>query len=453
MNQAIANIIKSHIEGLDFVDKIAGLTRVLTFDIKGPDNTPVQKSFPVACCVTAEDCKEGAYNELMPNSEYKTVIYFEDKGIQFNRHEGRYKFYTSNVRLVCWINAAKILGDDCKEGTACTLASHLIVEIIRALPGFPAHHNPFNSVYSEVVNQEVSSPSIFSDYTYDEKHIQYLMYPYDYFALDVQTTFAICMQGTGVYDSDCGHRTDTLAAPVATAGTGKGTNSFIANWNTVSGASGYTIDVATDPGFTSFVVHDNRIGNVLTINITGLDANTIYYYRVRAYNDYTESENSNVITVLLYSDYSLPSKDALAAMRTELFVQGVGGFTGGKYWTSSEYDANQAWMQQFSNGGQSEDTKTGLYNVRACRAFTSTTVYNLRDIGPAGGLIFYKNGNNYMECPITNQSDSREWSNINSVVVSGTGTGINDSSGNTDKIIAQAGHIDSAAKLCKDLII
>lgn len=306
MNQAIASIIKGHIEGLDFVDKIAGLTSVLTFDITATEKatgtkSTVQKSFPVACCVSNAQCvKDGMYEELMPNSIYDTVIYFEDGGVTKEKTESNWIYYRSTLRLVCWINVAKILGDDCNDGTACTLSSHLIVEIIRALPKFPAHHSPFNHVFSEITNQLIRSPSIFSAYTYDEKHSQYLMYPYDYFALDISTAFAVCLTGTGVYDSDCGHNTgDVLAAPVAVAGSGVGGNDFTANWNAVTGASGYTIDVSDDAGFTDFVSKDVRLGNVLTVAITGLAENTNYYYRVRAYNDYTESGNSNVITVVL----------------------------------------------------------------------------------------------------------------------------------------------------------
>jgi hypothetical protein len=203
MNQAIANIIKNHISGLDFVDKIAGLTSVLTFDIKGPEGT-VQKSFPVACCVSPEECtKNGAYNDLMPNSEYRTVIYFEDGGITFNRSESNWKYYTSNLRLVCWINIAKIYGDDCKTEQPCTYAAHIIADIIRSLPEFPQNIPPFDRVYSEITNQLVRSPSIFSAYTYDEKHSQYLLSPYDYFALEISTQFAICLKGVAVYTAEC----------------------------------------------------------------------------------------------------------------------------------------------------------------------------------------------------------------------------------------------------------
>jgi len=201
MNQAIANIIKEHIEDLDFVDKIAGLTAVTYFDIKGADGNLVQKSFPIACCVTADDCKEGAYNDLMPNSAYKSVIYFEDKGISFTKSESNWKYYTSNLRLVAWLNIEKLTESGyCKSENPCTYAAHVITEIIRALPQFPANISPFDQVYFNVTSQEVRSNSIFSAYTYDEKHSQYLMAPYDYFSLEILTTFAICLTGRDVYE-------------------------------------------------------------------------------------------------------------------------------------------------------------------------------------------------------------------------------------------------------------
>lgn len=203
MNQGIADIIRGHIDGLDFVDKIAGLTAVQVFDILDGENKRVEKRFPVACCTTADDCKTGAYNELMPDSKYKTVIYFEDKGISFVKAESNWKYFKSSLRLVCWINVAKILGDTCKTGTTCTLSAHLIAEIIRAIPAMPEDHSPFYRVYSEVVSQEVRSNSIFSAYTFDEKQCQFLMYPYDYFALDIETNFALCLKETTTYDATC----------------------------------------------------------------------------------------------------------------------------------------------------------------------------------------------------------------------------------------------------------
>lgn len=204
MNQAIADIIKTHIEGLDFVDKIAGLVSAVSFDISDKDNQLITKTFPVACCVTADDCKQGAYNDLMPNSQYKTVIYFEDGGVSFERYVSNWKYYKSTLRLVCWINIEKITNSGvCKSEVPCTYAAHIIADIIRVLPAFPQNIAPFDHVYSEVTGQLVRNPSIFGAYTYDEKHSQFLLAPFDYFALEIQTNFAICIPGNSVYDSTC----------------------------------------------------------------------------------------------------------------------------------------------------------------------------------------------------------------------------------------------------------
>jgi hypothetical protein len=47
-----------------------------------------------------------------------------------------------------------------------------------------------------------------------------------------------------------------------------------------------------------------------------------------------------------YTDWYLPSRDELNLMFTNLEVDGVGGFAA-IYWSSSEIDANNAWVQFF----------------------------------------------------------------------------------------------------------
>jgi phosphodiesterase/alkaline phosphatase D-like protein len=57
----------------------------------------------------------------------------------------------------------------------------------------------------------------------------------------------------------------------------------VLSWNVSSGATSYAVQVATDPGFTSIVSSKSGLATTST-TITGLSANTTYYWRVSASN-------------------------------------------------------------------------------------------------------------------------------------------------------------------------
>src|SRR5207244_405075 len=90
-----------------------------------------------------------------------------------------------------------------------------------------------------------------------------------------------------------------LAAPRAEKETNVTFSSFTANWHSVDGAIDYRLDVSTSNSFTTYVpgYQDLDVGNMTSYNVTGLSAQTRYYYRVRAYNGCDTSPNSNVKNV------------------------------------------------------------------------------------------------------------------------------------------------------------
>jgi|TARA_B110000091_G_scaffold199978_1_gene230307 hypothetical protein len=75
----------------------------------------------------------------------------------------------------------------------------------------------------------------------------------------------------------------------------------------------------------------------------------------------------NGLTVGQYDDWYLPSKFELNLLYEQQTA--IGGFTGGFYWSSTEYDNYGAWFQYFNDGAQGYDSKDDTGYVRAVRAF------------------------------------------------------------------------------------
>jgi surface antigen len=165
-------------------------------------------------------------------------------------------------------------------------------------------------------------------------------------------------------------------APVATAATSVTSSGFTANWNSSTGATGYRIDVSTSSTFNGYLsgYQDLDILNFLSRTVSGLSANTPYYYRVRAYNGGGASDNSGTITVVTSSSGGASSPTITSPQRAEttftLSVLTQIGFNYTLEYKSSFSDANWTSVQTIGGTGGRitlmDTTATGparLYHV------------------------------------------------------------------------------------------
>jgi hypothetical protein len=182
--------------------------------------------------------------------------------------------------------------------------------------------------------------------------------------------------------------TTLTVAPVATAAKSISSSGFTANWNTVTGATGYQLDISTD-NFSTFVTGYNSTSLTTTNQIvTGLLANTAYQYRVRATNSVGTSANSNVITVTtLGVAPAAPTSAASTNVSSSGFTaswNSVAGATG--YQLDISTDNFTTFIMGYNSKSESgtSDVVTGLapsttyqYRVRAFNSFGTSANSNV----------------------------------------------------------------------------
>ncbi|MFA8344202.1 MAG: endonuclease [Rhodothermaceae bacterium] len=118
----------------------------------------------------------------------------------------------------------------------------------------------------------------------------------------------------------------TVTPPTAGSATNVTETAFTANWNSISGATGYFIDISEVSDFSSFVTgfENKDAGNVTSFNVTGLNPGVTYYYRARVQTTSGTSGNSNTITVTTSGN---PTTTLSFIKRNALVLEGEGEVT------------------------------------------------------------------------------------------------------------------------------
>ena len=187
MTIEVGNIIKGYLQSLSFIDKLAGVVKVITKVDVDENGKTITKRFPVACNVDFNTCSNtDKYKDLIPDSSLGCIIFLEDLGCRFIGNKGNKQAWKASYRLVGWVNNAK-LG---KEN--CSVTGQIIASIINKFPVVPFNDGIYQTVVINVIGQDPKTGnSPFLKYTYDEVQTQYLMFPFDYFSLTVDVNFDI----------------------------------------------------------------------------------------------------------------------------------------------------------------------------------------------------------------------------------------------------------------------
>lgn len=186
MTIEVGDIIKEFLKDLTFIDRLAGVVRVITkTDIV--EKRKVISKFPVACDVSPEECvTSDKYFDLVPDSSKGCIVYLEDLGVIFRGQDGGKQVYKAKYKLVGWVNNAKLGYED------CSVTGKIIASIINVFPVVPFNDGIYLSGSVVVQGQEPKTgQNPFAKYSYDEKISQYLLYPFDYFSLFIDVNFTI----------------------------------------------------------------------------------------------------------------------------------------------------------------------------------------------------------------------------------------------------------------------
>lgn len=208
MNKEISKVLRQRIldnGGLVFVEKYFGLVQTVETSDQNAEGNPTRKRFPVATeSIVNGTCK--SHEQIAtPDSSLLGILYFEDGGTVADgriRSGNQYQF-TSNLRLICWINRKKVTSETYVELTGLAISD--IIEKLE-VDRNPKTEGMFVNSTVSVSRIPAQDAQLFSRYTYDEAVTQYLRPPFEFFGLDLVVKYSMnpnCLDQIILKTSEC----------------------------------------------------------------------------------------------------------------------------------------------------------------------------------------------------------------------------------------------------------
>lgn len=179
----LINELVTEIKTLNYIDRCFGVVYPLQKTTINKEGLKYLHTIPIYAN-NDKTCNNDDYVDCVPNSDYKSCIYFEASNEVISEESRGSQFITDvDVRMICWFNLALI---NANLTTGEGLIRTLIHTILNA--------NLSVSNVIEVKELLYRKPEIFNSYTYNEPEKQFLIYPYEFGAVDfnIRLIYDIC---------------------------------------------------------------------------------------------------------------------------------------------------------------------------------------------------------------------------------------------------------------------
>jgi len=181
MNAVIAELLRDEIDGLAFVERTAGLVRSLPVKVPSEDGVVI-KNIPVALN-NEVPCEPEEMMALVPDSDKKSIVFFEDGGVSIERRDSWYLHCRSSLTMVAWFNLPAINPD---YSDATLLMAHLVATVPKYLD-----NQDYVTRIMTIPIGELTKDTVYSQYDLDLAENMYFAFPYDYAAFQFDVVFAI----------------------------------------------------------------------------------------------------------------------------------------------------------------------------------------------------------------------------------------------------------------------